>query len=72
MANSKNHVGKCYWAHGFSIVQLKYVLEYYLTMSIARYTISDWSIPHTVSAPALAENIDKIPVPQPRSSTCLP
>lgn len=43
----------------------------YLTISIAWYMISDWSIPITRVAPALAANIESIPVPHPTSKTIL-
>lgn len=41
----------------------------YLTISMAWYIISDWSIPITWLAPALAANMESMPVPHPTSKT---
>ncbi len=40
-----------------------------LTMSMALWMILDWSTPMTALAPALAANMERMPVPQPMSRT---
>lgn len=59
-----------YWGPAV-LVSVKHLYGKYLTMSIAWYTISDWSTPMTFLAPARAANMERIPVPQPTSSTTL-